>query len=681
MKAILITLLIIFLLITTLLSIVIISRNKSTTSEEVYSSETIESSKNNKITNPDSNIGTINDIINNLQKFLTSSLSSKINTISNGNKIEDSSHTFKPPGNNESSDTLTQENEKETEQIQPQYNEIDYTEEISAEEDEKEEITPEEEEKIENGTIKFFLDGDMENGIYLGETICSIESTEALQLYGEDFKNTGFKFIRENNEDINLLPGSTHYIYIYFYGTKSGWDYIRKEVNLSGEKVHEKNIMISIDEPKEKTITSSLQSIKGWAVDLRNNDNAGIKEIEIYLNGPKGYGKFLGSAQYGIPRQDVVDFFENQNYLNSGYQFEEPIDLEPGSTHTIFIYAASSEDGLLNYEKREVYLSGVKEEKAIINTQINMQKLNQNSIIEITGWAIDKNVLDEYLEEKQKIEEETSESDVQYLIKKVVYNSNRDGNENIYSININGTELTRLTDYSGNDLYPEVSPDGEKIAYTSDIGGVWQIMIMDWDGKNKKQITYNNFRSAYPSWSYDSKYIYFEAYIDGDWELFRIKSNGTEQKRLTFNSGSHDWHPSGHPYKYEIIYESGTTGHENIYVMNHNGSGKRNITGDGPRRRVPDVSPDETKITYMRYSGDNCDIWIMDYNGQNETKLTNNPDWDGHPSFSPDGKYIVYEERKGSTENLILIDLATGEKINITSSSHINRDGSFLYRE
>ena len=554
MKAILITLLIIFLLITTLLSIAIISRNKITTSEEIYNTGVTESSKNNKITTSDLKIETINDIINNLQKFFTGNLTSKININSNGSKIEDSNYTSELSDDNNLSSTPIRQNEGETGQMQPQDNESNYIEETSEEEEEEEAAPEEKDEKIGNGTIKFFLDGDMENGIYLGKTTCGMESIEASRLYGEDFKNTGFKFIRENNEDMNLLPGSTHYIYTYFYSTESGWDYIREEINLSGEEAHEKNIMISIDDPEEKTITTSLQLIKGWAVDLKNNNNPGIKEIEIYLNGPKGYGKFLGNAQYGITRQDVVDFFENQNYLSSGYQFKELIDLEPGSTHTIFIYAINSEGNLLNYEKREIYLSGLKEEKTIINTQINMQKLNQSNIIEITGWAIDKNVLDKYLEEKQKIENETSENGNQYLIKKVVYNSNRDGNENIYSINIDGTELTRLTDYSGNDLYPEVSPDGEEIAYTSDIDGIWQIMVMDWDGKNKKQITYNNFRSAYPSWSYDCKYIYFEGYVDGDWELFRIKSNGTEQKRLTFNSGSHDWHPSGHPYKYEIIY-------------------------------------------------------------------------------------------------------------------------------
>src|SRR4030043_2433647 len=191
---------------------------------------------------------------------------------------------------NDSEEETLQDNDEEAGQTQLQDNEGNTSEETSAAEEE-----------IKEGTMKFFLDGDMENGIYLGETLCSMESAEASQLYGEDFKDTGFKFSCKNDNSLNLLAGSTHYIYIYFYGAKSGWDYIREEIDLSGEEVRKKNIIIFIDEPKEKTITSSLRLIRGWAVDLKNSKNPGIKEIEVYLNGPKGYGKFIGKAQYSIP--------------------------------------------------------------------------------------------------------------------------------------------------------------------------------------------------------------------------------------------------------------------------------------------------------------------------------------------------------------------------------------------
>ncbi len=674
MRVIFTILLIIFLSITTLFSIAIININKTPGNEETYSQEIIETNEDHKITIPDSRVETLNDT----QKFFVTNLENMFrdsDETETGTEPEDASDKTESVNNNDDDSYVaqTQNEEEETSQTQPGDSESNQTEE------QEEEGEEEEGEEIEENTMKFFLDGDMENGIYLGKTTADLESTGASQQYGEDFLNTGFEFTVKNDDSLNLLPGSKHYLYIYFYGAESGWDYKREEINLSGEETTNKKITIFIDKPEEKTITANLQLIKGWAVDLRNNENPGLKNIEIYLDGPSGYGKFIGNVQYGIPRQDVADFFENQNYLNSGYQFEKSINLEAGSTHTLFIYALSSEDNSFNYETREIYLSGIKEEKAIINTQINTQKFNQDNTIEITGWAIDKKELEEYLKEKQEAEKEASKGE--FTIKKLIFNSNRDGNENIYSINIDGTELTRLTDNPGSDLYPEVSPDNEKIAYTADIGGVWQIMVMDWDGSNKRQITNNNFRSAYPSWSYDSAYIYFEAYIDGDWELFRIKSDGTEQKRLTFNPSSHDWHPNGHPHQYAIIYESGASGHENIYVMNHDGTSIRKIVGDGPRRRAPDVSSDGSKITYMRYSGKNSDIWIMDYNGNNETRLTDNSDEDGHPAFSPDDQYIVYEEKKGSREDLILIDLTTGQKTNVTNSRYVDKDGSFLYHQ
>jgi Tol biopolymer transport system component len=659
MKVIIIVLLILFLSITSLFGITIINTNKDIDYEEEYDLEDKDANEDSKNISPDSEVKTIDDIEG----------LSRPDMDSIGAKDEES----KEP--EEEQTDIGSEDEKTTETQQ-------YDEE-EAEDKESEETAVEEEEKetLEDNTIRVFLDGDMENGIYLGETTCGDESAEAYNLYGEDFKNTGFTFTWKN-DDKDFLPGSTHYIYIYFYNAESGWDYIREEVKLAGEKECERDIVIFIDKPRDKTITENLQQINGWTVDLRSEEGPGIEKVEIYLNGPKDYGKSIGAIDYGLIRYDVTDFLDNLNYLRSGFSFDELIDLEPGSKHTLFVYSYSSTDNSFNYEKREFYLSGKKEEKAVIKAYIDQEKLSQDNILDITGWAADKKLVDEYLKEKRASENETSEIDSEdgYSIKKVVFTSNRDGNKNIYSINIDSTGLTRLTSYSGSDFYPEASPDGHKIAYASDIGGIWQIMVMDWDGKNKKQITHNSFRCGYPSWSFDGKYIYFEAYVNGDWELYRINSDGTGQKRLTFNSTYNDWHPNGHPFKYEIIYESGITGKENIYVMNHSGSGIRKIGGSGPRRRVPDVSNDGTKITYMRYSGNNSDIWIMDYSGQNETKLTSNPDWDGHPSFSPDDKYIIYDEIKGSREDLIIIDISSGVKTNITNSSSIDEDPSFLYQ-
>ena len=59
--------------------------------------------------------------------------------------------------------------------------------------------------------------------------------------------------------------------------------------------------------------------VSGWSADFDFTDTTGIDRIEIYLNGPRDFGEFLGEADYGIKRQDVADAFGNANYANSGY--------------------------------------------------------------------------------------------------------------------------------------------------------------------------------------------------------------------------------------------------------------------------------------------------------------------------------------------------------------------------
>ena len=176
------------------------------------------------------------------------------------------------------------------------------------------------------------------------------------------------------------------------------------------------------------------------------------------------------------------------------------------------------------------------------------------------------------------------------------------------------------------------------------------------------------------------RYIYFEAYIDGDWELFRINSDGSGQKRLTYNSEGHDWHPSGHPFDSKVIFESGMPGHDDIYIMNSNGSSVSRIFSRHERRRTPDLSSDATKLVYTRYFGDNSEVYYADIRDQNEIRITYNSDWDGHPMFSPDGRLIVYEQRSGSREDLIIYNIQTGEKTNVTNTGHKDSDACFMYQ-
>ncbi len=172
-------------------------------------------------------------------------------------------------------------------------------------------------------TIEIYLDGDKDNGTSLGEAIYGLTSQEASKIYGQDFSETGFILIK-NNEGYTFEPGSVHYLYLYVLIPKYGWSYMRQKVVVPGETNNlNENIKLSIESPPQnETIKEDDKSnirISGWTFDSSSHDNTGIDRVEIYLNGPKDFGKFLGRAEYGIKREDVANAFANANYTNSGY--------------------------------------------------------------------------------------------------------------------------------------------------------------------------------------------------------------------------------------------------------------------------------------------------------------------------------------------------------------------------
>jgi len=521
-------------------------------------------------------------------------------------------------------------------------------------------------------SIEIYLDGNKEDGIFLGRAKYGLTSKEAYSIYGEDFSESGYMFAI-NTKDYDFVPGSIHYLYVYIYIPEYGWEYIRKKVIVEGETDRSSSIELHIDKPAQNGIIKSGDvQVYGWSVDAIVNDNTGINRIEVYLNGPKGFGKFLGEADYGIERPDVANVTGNANYINSGYQFNlDAAGLEPGSENTLYIYSFS-DSGTDFFHIRDFFIEGEgKESHAVVSVEA---ELNSDSII-ISGWALNENMI---------LEGKPADPNQEYSTKKIVFTSDINGNEDIFSMDLDGSNVTQLTDHPGNDKYPAVSTDGKKIAYTSDIGGHWQIFIMDWDGANKMQLTSTPVRSGFPGWSFDGRYIFYEVYKDGDWELYRINTDGSHIKRITFNAGANDWHPFPHPYKYKVLFESGVSGHEDLYIMDFNGDNIQKLSDTEMRKRVPSMSKDGTIIVFTSYDENNrYFILTMDQNGENIVRLTGTPINSGHPSVSPDNKYIAFQARTNEGSNIndiYIINIDGSNLIQLTSLAGNEGDPIFMFQ-
>ena len=98
---------------------------------------------------------------------------------------------------------------------------------------------------------------------------------------------------------------------------------------------------------------------------------------------------------------------------------------------------------------------------------------------------------------------------------KIAFRSDRDGNGEIYVMNADGTNQTRLTNNSAEDIWPSWSPDGTKIAFMSDRDGNGEIYVMNADGTNQTRLTNNSATEYCPSWSPDGTKIVFMSNRDG----------------------------------------------------------------------------------------------------------------------------------------------------------------------
>jgi TolB protein len=187
-----------------------------------------------------------------------------------------------------------------------------------------------------------------------------------------------------------------------------------------------------------------------------------------------------------------------------------------------------------------------------------------------------------------------------------------DPHMDLFTADLGGGDLVRITDTPGYDAECSFSPDGRSILFVSDRDGDPDIYVCDADGSNVRQLTDEP--------GYDGGPFFSPA---GDWIAYRtdrlepdllqihvMRADGTGDTAVTRGRGVH-WAPYWHPTRPWLIWT-------------------------GADHSDPTARP-------------NYDLWLVRYDTSGGTfrtgpplRLTDHPGADVLPSFSPDGTLLMW---------------------------------------
>ncbi len=204
----------------------------------------------------------------------------------------------------------------------------------------------------------------------------------------------------------------------------------------------------------------------------------------------------------------------------------------------------------------------------------------------------------------------------------IVFESNRDGDLEIYAVNPDGTGLIQLTHNEDEDSSPRPSPNGTLIAFAS-VGG---LTLMEPDGRGRRLLP-GCFGLA--AWSPDSTRLV----CDADGEKLLVADVASGAVTTLAESGRHaSWSPDGRT----VAFVDG----QRLYVIPAGGGEPRRV---GLRRVVdwetPSWSPDSRRLAYSVCRRGRQDLFTVAANGSGNRRLARAAD---SPQWSPSGSRIAF---------------------------------------
>jgi dipeptidyl aminopeptidase/acylaminoacyl peptidase len=258
------------------------------------------------------------------------------------------------------------------------------------------------------------------------------------------------------------------------------------------------------------------------------------------------------------------------------------------------------------------------------------------------------------------------------------------GTTQIYLVPLGGGEMRQLTNDEHSSASPRWSPDGEKLAFISARDGEDQIWTIDISSGALTKITHlSTGAGGDPVWSPDGNWIAFAS------DVYAECKDDACNNRMASQRAQSKVHPHVADrllFRHWKSWKDGMRSH--IFIAPVQGGEAHDLTPgdyDAPPFSLGGMtdysfSPDSKELAFasnhdkVEATSTNSDVWIVSVRGGAAKNITtSNHGYDGSPRFSSDGRFLAYRSQttpgfESDRFRLMLYDRKTGRAQSLTET-------------
>jgi TolB protein len=249
----------------------------------------------------------------------------------------------------------------------------------------------------------------------------------------------------------------------------------------------------------------------------------------------------------------------------------------------------------------------------------------------------------------------------------IVFQSNRDGNWEIYRALPDGAQPFRLTDDPASDESPCFSPDGQWIAFArAQSKTARDIYLLNIPAlENPICISRHAADDWHPVFSPKGDYLAFVSDRDDTTavdsherqsNIFLFALADSSVSRFSSGAGSKSA-PCFTPAGAALMYVSNVNGVFEIFEQRLGDAQPVNLIAKNASTGGPQISPEGKRIVYFEKRGHNLELFLFDRERHHGQRLTADPGVDAFPVFSPDGNEIFFTSNRSGGYQIYAMDL------------------------